>query len=167
MAQRSTARRRVAPTWLKRVRAATLVAVIAAGAAWAWPRPAQADLAKGNGQALRYLVERYSSDHEGVACGDLGTLVAAAELGGYNMRVRNPYSGVVAPFDDPAIARPIALHHGDATEAGVVFYQAHPDALGRVAWVITVASEKGQLLPVMASAGAALTWCPTAEVAAR
>jgi hypothetical protein len=146
---RSAARR--TPTWLKRVRAGVLVAVVAAGAAWAWPHPAQADLAKGNGQALRYLVERYSADHEGLATTDLGTLVAAAEAGGYNMRVRNPYTGVFAPFDDPAIARPLSLHHGDATEAGVVFYQAHPDALGRVAWEITVANDGGALLPVIAS----------------
>lgn len=137
--------------WFKRARAAALAAVVTAGAAWAWPRPNQADLAKGNGQALKYLVERYASEHQGEACRDLGTLVAAAEEAGYNMRVRNPYSGVFAPFDDPGIARPLSLRLGDASEAGVVFYQAHPDALGRVAWQIQVATDTGHLVPVFAS----------------
>lgn len=137
--------------WLKRARAAGLAVLVVAGAVWAWPRPALADLAKGNGQALRYLIERYAEAHEGVPCADLGTLVVAAEEAGYNVRVRNPYSGVFANFDDPAIARPLALRQGNASEAGVVFYQARPDALGRVAWVIQVASDQGQLLPVFAT----------------
>lgn len=137
--------------WIKRARAVAALAVLAIGAIAVWPHPGQTDLAKANGQALRYLVQRYSQDHEGAPCADLGTLVSTAEAAGYNVRVRNPYTGVIAAFDDPAIARPLSLHRGNATEAGVVFYQANPDALGRVAWVIEVASDKGQLLPVYAS----------------
>lgn len=139
------------PLWFRRARAAGLALLVVAGAAWAWPRPAMIDLARGNGEALRYLVERYAAEHEGLPCRDLGTLVTAAEQAGYNLRVRNPYTGVFANFDDPAIARPLALRQGDASEAGVVFYQAHPDALGRVAWIIQVASDNGHLMPVAAT----------------
>lgn len=143
-----TARRSIA---FKRARAAVLALIVTAGAAYAWPRPALDDQARGNAQALRYLIERYAQDHQGQPCRDLGTLVAAAEAAGYNVRVRNPYSGVFAPFDDPAIARPLALRQGDKSEAGVVFYQARPDALGRTAWLIQVAAGEGHLLPVHAS----------------
>lgn len=141
----------------KQVRAAVCALGVAAAAFTLWPRPDDQHLAHANGQVLRHMLERYATEHRGAACADLGTLVTAAETGGYNVRVRNPYSGVFSSFDDPAIARPLFLRRGSASEAGVVFYQTMPDALGRVEWLIQVSAPNGKLHPVRRAEMPAIT----------
>lgn len=129
----------------RQVRAGILALGVIAGAVCLWPRPDDQHLAAANGQVLHHMLHRYAEEHNGAPCGDLTTLLSSAETGGYNVRVRNPYNGVISSFEDPAIARPLPTRRGTANEAGVVFYQTMPDALGRVEWVIQVGTPTGKL----------------------
>ncbi|MFP5503221.1 MAG: hypothetical protein ACLGIN_12095 [Candidatus Sericytochromatia bacterium] len=142
--RRRRARQRRLSRAFRRVRAVALLTALAAGVAWGLPEPDAEAAARSNAQVLSQLVERYAEAHEGAPAGDLGTLSAFAAAEGLEARVRNPYSGVVAGFDDPAIARPLFLHRGVTDEAGVVFYRA---LVERAAWEIRVADATGDLAP--------------------
>lgn len=141
--RRRTHKRRLSRAF-RRMRAVALLTALAAGIAWGLPEPDAAAAARSNGQVLSQLVERYAEAHAGAPAGDLGTLSAFAAAEGLEARVRNPYSGVVAGFDDPAIARPLFLHRGASDEAGVVFYRA---LVERASWEIRVADARGDLAP--------------------
>lgn len=129
-------------------RAVALLAIVLATGAWCWPRLDQRQAATSNALVLLQLLARYQSDHQ-ASCQNLGSLLAAESPSA--VRLRNPYSGAMGGLDDPAIARPLNTFHGSPAEAGVVFYQVHPDALGRVCWTVRVADAHGALHAVPAA----------------